>query len=329
MEIVIARYNENLSWILEILERTSEFNNLKITVYNKGNTPAVINSYNESNEKFLKRLELQRSRVTFIQLPNVGVCDHTYLHHIVSRYDSLAPSTLFLPGSAYDDETKRPRLLVLMQSLIVAMKSKSNEVPEVTAVISIPDAFKSNYVSFSRRKQVDTYECSDSRNRDGNQSITHSTLRPFGKWYDVHLHPLLGPARNITLKGMFMVGKAKLLNRPLSMYTKLLDMVSHHRFPEEAHYIERSWHAIIDPKPQEEISLLLVVPYIKEIIGFILILIAVGVVIVLSKMKKPIIKFASSSASSSASSASSSVSSSASSSVNANPVALPLPSLLP
>lgn len=316
MEIVVARYNENLSWILEILERTSEFENLKITVYNKGNTPAVIDSYNESNEKFLKRLELQRSRVTFIQLPNVGVCDQTYLHHIVSRYDSLAPSTLFLPGSAYDDETKRPRLLVLMQSLIVAMKSKEVPIPEVTAVISIPWVFKSTYVSFSRRKQVDTYECSDSRNRDGNQTIHQSTLRPFGKWYDVHLNPVLGPARNVTLKGMFMVGKSKLLKRPLSMYTKLLDMVSHHRFPEEAHYIERSWHAIIDPKEHEEISLLLVVPYIKEIIGFLLILVAIGVGIVLSRMKKPIIKFASSS-------------SSASSSVNANPVALPLPSLLP
>ncbi len=30
-----------------------------------------------------------------IQLPNVGRETHTYLHHIVSRYDSLADWTVF------------------------------------------------------------------------------------------------------------------------------------------------------------------------------------------------------------------------------------------
>jgi hypothetical protein len=29
-------------------------------------------------------------------LANVGRCDHTYLHHIVERYEALADGTLFL-----------------------------------------------------------------------------------------------------------------------------------------------------------------------------------------------------------------------------------------
>lgn len=35
-----------------------------------------------------------------IQLPNVGREGHTFLHHLHSRYDSLARVTLFLMGSA-------------------------------------------------------------------------------------------------------------------------------------------------------------------------------------------------------------------------------------
>jgi len=284
MEIVVARYNENLTWLQEILENTSEYD-VKITIYNKGNTPAIIDPYNDLNDqsKYERRLQLRRSRVTIIQLENVGVCDHTYLHHIVSRYDSLSPSTLFLPGSAYDDETKRPRLLVLMQSLMVALKKNK----ETTAVISIPWIFKSTYVNFSRKKQVDQYNCSDPRNRDGNQTIKHASLRPFGKWYDFHLKQTLGEAQNVTLKGMFMAGRSKLRNRPLSMYTNLMNMVSTHRFPEEAHYIERSWHAIINPKSEEEISLLFVIPYIKEILGVILLMLAIFVIITRSKMNQP------------------------------------------
>lgn len=288
MEIVIARYNENVMWLQGLLERTSDYDDVKITIYNKGNTPVVIDAYNDMSPKML---ELQRDRVKVIQLPNVGVCDHTYLHHIVSRYDSLKSTTLFLPASSYDDESKRPRLLVLMQSMLLALKT--NPVPETTSVISIPWMLKSVYVSFSRNKQVDAYTCTDSRNRDGSQAIRPAAIRPFGKWYDAHLKQDIGECKNVTLKGMFMVGKSKFLARPLEMFVKLRDMVSNHRFPEEAHYVERSWHAIINPNSSEEISLLLVVPYMKEIIAIILLLVALIVIVILSHAKKPVIKFAS------------------------------------
>ena len=286
MEIVVARYNENLDWLREILLQTEQYD-VKITIYNKGSTPAVIQNDMDDDSK-LKFFQLQKTRVKTIQLPNVGVCDQTYLHHIVSRYNSLASSTLFLPGSAYEDETKRPRLLVLLQSVLSNMKTPE---AEKTSVISIPWIFKSIYLGFARSKRVDSYECADVRNRDGNQDIHQSTLRPFGLWYDTHLKNVLGPAENITLKGMFLVGKTKLRKRSLEMYSKLLGMVSKHRFPEEAHYVERSWHAIINPTPQEEVSLLLVVPYIKEIIAAVLFFIGIAAALVLMKMKKPSITF--------------------------------------
>ena len=80
IEIVVSRYNENLDWIHQY-----PFNQFEYIVYNKG--------FNEKfNKKNVKKV---------ISLPNVGVCDHTYLYHIVSNYDScsLRPITIFFPGS--------------------------------------------------------------------------------------------------------------------------------------------------------------------------------------------------------------------------------------
>ena len=38
-------------------------------------------------------------------LPNVGNEGHSYLHHLVERYDSLAAVTLFLPDTLWNDDT--------------------------------------------------------------------------------------------------------------------------------------------------------------------------------------------------------------------------------
>lgn len=68
MEIVIARYNEDLTWIEPYLSNT--------TIYNKG-LDYIDNS---------------------IKIPNVGRESHTYLYHIINNYDNLADRTIFFQG---------------------------------------------------------------------------------------------------------------------------------------------------------------------------------------------------------------------------------------
>ena len=70
-EMIIARYNEDLSW-LELVPK-----DIKITIYNKGKDDI---SY------------------PFIQLPNIGRESHTYMYHIVNNYDNLADMTIFCQG---------------------------------------------------------------------------------------------------------------------------------------------------------------------------------------------------------------------------------------
>jgi hypothetical protein len=69
VEIVVARYDEGLDWLADLL--------YPVTVYNKGS---------------------QMGAAT--PLSNIGRESHTYLWHITSRYENLAPVTVFCQGDA-------------------------------------------------------------------------------------------------------------------------------------------------------------------------------------------------------------------------------------
>ena len=69
--VVIARYNEDLSWSSLLNE------NLKIYLYNKGNE-IISDSLN---------------------LPNIGRESDTFLYHIIENYDKIDDFTIFLQGN--------------------------------------------------------------------------------------------------------------------------------------------------------------------------------------------------------------------------------------
>lgn len=71
MQIVIARYNENLEWLNDLTDTVN-------IVYNKGDGEFGI------------------------KLPNIGREAHTFLYHIVNNYDCLEDSICFLQGNPFD-----------------------------------------------------------------------------------------------------------------------------------------------------------------------------------------------------------------------------------
>ena len=85
-EVVIARYNEKVDWIVKefpwILEEPS---NKAITVYNKG----------------IDNLSLPVN-IKIVDLPNIGRETHSYFYHIINNFDNLADRVLFLQGNPYD-----------------------------------------------------------------------------------------------------------------------------------------------------------------------------------------------------------------------------------
>lgn len=72
-ELVVARYKEDLKWLRRVPDT------IQVTVYDKSGET------NDANP-----------------LRNVGYEAHTYLHHIVSRYDTLSDVTVFAQGRPFD-----------------------------------------------------------------------------------------------------------------------------------------------------------------------------------------------------------------------------------
>jgi len=76
IDIVIARYNENLDWLQQV--KTNHYN---IKIYNKGN---------------------KLDNLNYTQLENIGREAHTYLYHIINNYNNLTEYTYFLQGNPFD-----------------------------------------------------------------------------------------------------------------------------------------------------------------------------------------------------------------------------------
>jgi hypothetical protein len=75
-QIIVARYNENINWLIQYKDIT--------IIYNKGNNNIDTNIFNSVN------------------LKNVGRESHTYLYHIVNNYEKLAYNTIFFQGNISD-----------------------------------------------------------------------------------------------------------------------------------------------------------------------------------------------------------------------------------
>lgn len=74
LQLVIARYKEDVSWVAET--------GIPATVYNKGDA-------------------MDPCPAACIPLPNIGRESHTYLHHIVRHYPHFPGHTAFLQGSPF------------------------------------------------------------------------------------------------------------------------------------------------------------------------------------------------------------------------------------
>ena len=218
--IVIARYNEDLKWL-----KDKKFNKYKCIIYNKG-----------VNDSFYKP---KKSKV--IKLKNVGMCDHTYLHHIVTNYDNLNKITIFLPGSS-DIDYKMKRVKNMFKEI-----EKRNK-----AVFLFNDEYNNvqeDLYSFT----IDTHTPAHNKNNKLNTTnkLVPATIRPFGKWFANKFGDTI--ATHITYFGIFSVSKKDITQKPKAFYVDLLNEVNKVKNHETSHYFERSWEAVLYPLKDTEL----------------------------------------------------------------------------
>jgi len=219
-QVVVARYAEDLSW-LDVLPCRD------VVVYDKndrgdtshGNPPAWA--------------EVKR-------LPNVGREGHTYLHHILTNWDSLADVTLFVPGSAAEMGFK--------WAALKAVVSQACRTGDTTFPVS--DMFSRPLHEHLAGFTMESYASTATSNSQANPSDTMlpSPHRPFGVFYANNFPPL--PIREEVTKGVFAVSREHIRQHPKQRYERLLRYVDSHSNPEAGHFLERSWNVLFYPFPR-------------------------------------------------------------------------------
>ena len=208
-EVVIARYNEDLSWLAEYLP------NEKITIYNKGKDDLNL----PSNYKIVK-------------LPNIGREAHTYLYHIVNNYNQLADRVLFLQGNPFTE--KGFIFLPLKQYKII---SRTNCKAIIAAGCSILNSKIENIIlkNLSGTKWADTIYKEYDFIEFKNDFITPNA-RSSGRFFFIGHYC-----------SNFAVDKERILAHNIDYYNKILVSLDNIA-PIEGHYMERLWDMLFTSK---------------------------------------------------------------------------------
>jgi hypothetical protein len=216
VDIVIARYNENLSWTLE-----TPFNEFKYIVYNKGD-----------NEDFEKKNVKQ-----IINLENVGRECHTYIKHIVDNYDRLSNVLVFFPGSI-DIDYKKWKGIMTLNGI------KNNHCEKAFFLCHYE---KSGVLDLFSEFKISNWCSTDSANvaKNNESKLTLSKLRPFRKWF-LHNFGNIG-VQHYNYNSVISIDKRDILQHRKFRYEKFLDELSISSSPEVVHYMERSWGALFHP----------------------------------------------------------------------------------
>lgn len=228
VDLVIARYKEDLDWMKDYLNRPFA----RAFIYNKGNS--IVEPLAFTNPE---------TKCVIENIPNVGVCDHTIIHHIVDKYDTLGDLTLFAPGSADISYKHCDKAGIFRFTVDKVFKTKNTVLNVYKFDVPIAEAMY-NF-------KMDEYppQGTDNNPNAGNFMQKSADIRPFGEWYKANIPE--GETKNGTFFGIMAVTRDHIHRRPKSFYENLLKQVSTHKFHEASHFLERSYAGMFHPVPEE------------------------------------------------------------------------------
>lgn len=207
VEIVVARYNENLNWIKPLGDIS--------VVYNKGNILHV-----PSN--IFKQI---------VNVPNVGRESHTYLYHIIKNYDNLAKITVFTQGNIIDHLPKDLKPLEYITNLVTSATIHGYSSNAYCHNVGITSAYYDLKMSDKWPHLLDSgFKFGEWLNVIVKMANKDYNI-PFASlpWYK---------------NGLFALESDIIKRHPKSFYEKLIKFVDNHIDPEAGHYFERAWYEI-------------------------------------------------------------------------------------
>eukprot|EP01038_Epipyxis_sp_PR26KG_P011811 gene11811-15807_t len=211
-QIVIAHYEENLDWIPSSWSKIAY-------IYNKS-TASCVNTNTAMSDMKIKEDDnsSKQKNLNFFteQLPNVGRESHTYLYHIISKYDQLADVTYFTQGHPFDHA---PDFLELVEANVGVVE---------------PFLFLGCQQTTIQNQNVSKYE----RSYPGIQAGFNRTISTlFGTSVTL-------PKITFSPGAIFCVQREKIYERSIEFYKTALNLLDHGSDPIEGYAFERLWREI-------------------------------------------------------------------------------------
>jgi hypothetical protein len=207
-QIVVARYEEDVSWLKPYKDIT--------IIYNKGSFSNILNNFE------------------VMKLENVGRESHTYIYHIVSNYDNLADKTIFFQGKINDHKIleieeyfgKNDFIGKIDNYLIDKLNKHIDHYGKWVIDYKNGNMLKSDYIpSYWLKKiigiDIDSYF--------ENQNNSEKKI-------------------NVVWGANFSISKKMILSKPKIFYQNILRFLDTHKNPEIGHYLERTWYLIFHCK---------------------------------------------------------------------------------
>lgn len=210
VEFVIARYNEDITWLTPIMN--------SCIIYNKGQPLHLPNE---------------------IPLKNVGRESDTYLHHVIMNYDNLKDVVVFTQANIADHRWSND---------INYLKKLANEAADHGKALPLikHKSEQSNLCGWDPewngkyRGNTNVEEFFMKDNYKNNKPIL------FRDWFKANVSENYPDPIYIYPNALFAVRKEKILRQPKKYYEQLLLECNHHINSTEGHFFERSWYYIFE-----------------------------------------------------------------------------------
>ena len=214
-ELVIAWCGESIEWVTSAAKAFDH-----VIVYSKcdGVPPPQL---------------LEEKNVNMTTLPNVGVCDHTYLHHIVANWETLALWTVFYKG--FQEKKCHPSTLVRhnMETYLRLLCCDGND-----GLVGKNFLFTPTFQLF---RYTSAHNAARSNFFTSNKTMGQWAASTFGYANSLQLFSF-GP--KFCHGGYFAAPRHLIHRHPISVY-EAMKIQQVHTLEEVDHYIERTWDALL------------------------------------------------------------------------------------
>lgn len=240
--IVVARYNENIDWILD--------NDLqdRCIVYNKSSIKGI---YSKKHGNITDKLKI----INISNIPVFGREGDTYLKHIISNYENIADYTIFTQADPFDHSPQFIEIIKHLDTIgykdyqplscywlkdmnIPPSELVNNETSDYIDTFPIRmESCDGNMFPYQYYDNGIFWMASQYRNKH-RVPYNLSIADHFGK----HIDKKISVPIKFAFGAIFGVSKELILKHEQDFYNKLLSYLRIH--PTHGYVLERMWHSI-------------------------------------------------------------------------------------